>query len=74
MHTVVQNKHMAVTTRTPGVQLKQMFNYKQGEEKQEKGFFKSNCQTNQSCWKHRKQKSKRKSELGKNETNPEAEG
>lgn len=33
MHTVVQNKHMAVTTRTPGVQLKQMFNYKQGEEK-----------------------------------------
>lgn len=33
MHTVVQNKHMAVTTRTPRVQLKQMFNYKQGEEK-----------------------------------------
>lgn len=33
MHTVVQNKHTAVTTGTLGVQLKQLFNYKQGEEK-----------------------------------------
>jgi len=75
MHTVLQNKHTTVNPHTLGVQLKQLFSYKQPEKSSRtKNFSKSNCQTNESCWKHGTQKSTRKSELRKNETNLEAEG
>lgn len=33
MHTVLQDKRMAVTTHTLAVQLKQLFSYKQREKK-----------------------------------------